>query len=336
MLWYVCAGSVAISPGEVMKVLFHNGASTSADGVASGLPAGASSAGSSDTAAQIIWQIRLPRMWAALVLGGALSVSGYLLQTFFGNPIAGPYVLGISSGAKLVVALVMVFLLGRGMVISSWGMVLAAFIGALIAMGFVLLLSLKVHNMSILVVCGIMIGYICTAVTDFVVTFADDSNIVNLHNWSQGSFSGTSWDDVRILSILTVAAVVGTFLLSKPISAYQMGENYARSVGVNIRLLRILLILLSSLLSACVTAFAGPISFVGIAVPHLVRRLTETAKPIQLIPACFLGGAAITLLCDGIARCAFAPVEIRVSSVTAVFLAPVVIVLMVRQRAGRE
>ncbi|MCD8365558.1 MAG: iron ABC transporter permease, partial [Clostridiales bacterium] len=136
------------------------------------------------TEATVVWDIRLPRAIAALILGGALSVSGFLLQTFFGNPIAGPYVLGISSGAKLVVALTMIFLLGRGMTIGSAGMILAAFAGSMLSMGFVLAVSRKVSNMSMLVVCGIMIGYICSAITDFVVTFAEDSNIVNLHNWS--------------------------------------------------------------------------------------------------------------------------------------------------------
>lgn len=122
------------------------------------------------------------RILAAVMLGGALSISGFLLQTFFGNPIAGPYVLGISSGAKLMVALAMIYLLGRGITISSFGMVAAAFAGSLLAMGFVLLISMKVHRMSLLIVCGILIGYICSAITDICVTFADDSNIVNLHN----------------------------------------------------------------------------------------------------------------------------------------------------------
>ena len=121
------------------------------------------------------------------MLGGALSISGFLLQTFFGNPIAGPYVLGISSGAKLIVALAMIYLLGRGITISSFGMVAAAFAGSLLAMGFVLLISMKVHRMSLLIVCGILIGYICSAITDICVTFADDSNIVNLHNWSRST-----------------------------------------------------------------------------------------------------------------------------------------------------
>ena len=284
---------------------------------------------------QIVWKIRLPRIIAAMLLGGALSVSGFLLQSFFQNPIAGPYVLGISSGAKLVVALTMIFLLEKGIMISSLGMVVAAFAGSLLAMGFVLLISFRVSNMSLLVVCGILIGYICSAITDFCVTFADDSNIVNLHNWSMGSFSGMSWEHIRIMVIIVGTTVVITFGLAKPISAYQMGESYARNMGVNVKVLRIALILLSSLLSACVTAFAGPISFVGIAVPHLIKLATRTAKPIILIPGCFLGGAAITLFCDGIARTVFAPTEISISSVTAVFLVPVVIAAMLRKQRMR-
>ena len=281
---------------------------------------------------QIVWKIRLPRIIAAVLLGGALSVSGFLLQSFFQNPIAGPYVLGISSGAKLVVALTMIFLLEKGIMVSSLGMVVAAFAGSLLAMGFVLLISFRVSNMSLLVVCGILIGYICSAITDFCVTFADDSNIVNLHNWSMGSFSGMSWEHIRIMAVIVGIAVVITFGLVKPISAYLMGETYARNMGVNVKVLRIALILLSSLLSACVTAFAGPISFVGIAVPHLIKLATRTAKPIILIPGCFLGGAAITLFCDGIARTVFAPTEISISSVTAVFLVPVVIAAMLRKQ----
>lgn len=287
------------------------------------------------TAVSILWNIRLPRILAALLLGGALSVSGFLLQTFFANPIAGPFVLGISSGAKLVVALVMIFLLGRGITISSLGMVGAAFVGSMISMGFVLAVSKKVNNMSMLVVCGIMIGYICSAITDFFVTFAEDSNIVNLHNWSLGSFSGTSWNSVKIMAVIVLVTLVCVFFLSKPIGAYQIGENYAQNLGVNIKALRVLLILLSSILSACVTAFAGPISFVGIAVPHLIKSLFKTAKPLVIIPASFLGGAVFCLFCDLLARTVFAPTELSISSVTAVFGAPVVIYMMIRKQGRR-
>ena len=281
---------------------------------------------------QIVWKIRLPRIIAAVLLGGALSVSGFLLQSFFQNPIAGPYVLGISSGAKLVVALTMIFLLEKGIMVSSLGMVVAAFAGSLLAMGFVLLISFRVSNMSLLVVCGILIGYICSAITDFCVTFADDSNIVNLHNWSLGSFSGMSWGNVKVMAIVVLLTMVIVFFMSKPIGAYQLGEVYAQNMGVNIKLFRIGLILLSSILSACVTAFAGPISFVGIAVPHIVKSLLKTARPLLVIPACFLGGAVFCLFCDLIARTVFAPTELSISSVTAVFGAPVVIYIMIRRQ----
>lgn len=284
------------------------------------------------TSVSIVWSIRLPRLTAALVLGGALALSGFLLQTFFNNPIAGPFVLGISSGAKLVVALLMVFVFGATTTVSPFTMIGAAFAGALATMGLVMLLATKVQRMSMLIVAGVMVGYICTAVTDFIVTFANDSNIVNLHYWSLGSFSGTSWPDVGVMTLVVGVASVLVFLLAKPTGAYQLGEQYALNMGVNIRAFRIALVLLSSLLAACVTAFAGPVSFVGIAVPHLIRWLFRTAKPIVVIPACFLGGAVFCLVCDLIARTAFAPTEINISSVTAVFGAPVVIAVMLRQR----
>ena len=284
--------------------------------------------------ARILWDIRMPRTLAALILGGALALAGYLLQTFFHNPIAGPFVLGISSGAKMMVALFMVFFMGRSIRVTSFTMILAAFLGAMICMGFVLLMARRVNQMSMLVVSGVMIGYICSAITEFVVTFAEDAEIVNLHNWSRGSFSGMNWNQVRVMSVVVFLTCICIFLLAKPLSAYQMGEAYARNMGVRIGLLRVLLILLSSILSACVTAFAGPISFVGIAVPHLVKTLTKTAKPLLLIPGCFLGGAVITLFCDGIARTVFAPTEISISSVTAVLLVPVVLVMMLKKRRG--
>lgn len=284
------------------------------------------------TQAAIIWKIRLPRILMAAVLGGALSLSGFLLQTFFANPIAGPFVLGISSGAKMVVAVTMVLFLNRIGAVSSWTLVTAAFAGSLLSTGFILLLSRRLKHMSVLLVGGIMIGYICSAVTDFIITFADDADIVNLHGWSLGSFSGTSWEALSVAAALVFAAAVGVFFLSKPISAYQLGESYAQSLGVNVRWFRAVLIVLSSLLSACVTAFAGPISFVGIAVPHLVKRSLNTSKPLVVIPATFLGGAVFCTACDLIARTAFAPTELSISTVTSIFGAPVVIAMMLHRR----
>lgn len=281
--------------------------------------------------ARILWDIRMPRTLAALILGGALALAGYLFQTFFHNPIAGPFVLGISSGAKMMVALFMVFFMGRSIRVTSFTMILAAFLGAMICMGFVLLMARRVNQMSMLVVSGVMIGYICSAITEFVVTFAEDAEIVNLHNWSRGSFSGMNWNQVRVMSVVVFLTCICIFLLAKPLSAYQMGEGYAQNMGVNVRLLRIALVVLSSVLSACIVAFAGPISFVGIAVPHLVKQFLGTTKPILMIPACFLGGGVFCLFCDLLARMVLAPTELSISTVTAIFGVPVVLWVMVRR-----
>jgi len=309
----LAVGSVSLAPREVLERL--------------------RSPGGEDFAARIV-ELRLRRMLAATLLGGALAVSGFLLQTFFANPIAGPFVLGVSSGAKLTVALVMVYFLGRGVVLGSGGLYAAAFVGSILVMLLILLIAGRVRQMSLLVVCGVMIGYICSAVTDLIVTFADDSNIVNLRAWSLGSFSGVSAENVRLIAVIVGVGTVCAFLLSKPMSAYQLGEAYAQNMGVHIRRFRFALILLSSVLSACVTAFAGPVSFVGIAVPHLMKNLLGTSKPILMVPSCFLGGAVFCLGCDLIARTLFSPTELAISSVTAVFGAPVVIWMLVSRKRG--
>ena len=280
----------------------------------------------------IIWKIRLPRIFMAAVLGGALAVSGFLLQTYFENPIAGPFVLGISHGAKMMVAITMIVFVSQFGSVSSYVLIIAAFIGALMSTAFILLISRRIDSMAVLLVAGIMIGYICSAVTEFIITFASDSDIVNLHNWSQGSFSSTNWESLQIASVIVLVCVVLTFLLSKPIGAFQLGEAYAQSMGVNIKRFRFAIITLSSVLSATVTAFAGPISFVGIAVPFLMKRMLNTSRPIVVIPATFMGGAVFCMVCDLIARMAFAPTELNISTVTAIFGAPVVIFMMLNRK----
>ena len=314
LIWNLFAGSVQLSASQIGQILLGGGDDL--------------------TQKQIIMQIRLPRMASGLILGGAMSVSGDLQRTFFHYHIAGQFVLGISSGATLAVSHVMIFLLRRGVRSSSALHIGAAFVGAMLSMGLILLISQRVNQMSLLVVCGVMIGYICSALTDFLVTFADDSSSVNLHNWSLGSFSGMSWDIVKTMAVVCGITLLLTFLLSKPIRAYQLDEVYAQNMGVPLRASRTALILLSSVLSACVTAFAGPISFVGIAVPHLMKSLFKSAEPLVMIPACFLGGGVFCLFCDLIARTAFAPTEVSISSVTAVFGAPIVIYMMIHRKAA--
>ena len=314
VVWNINTGSVHISVGNIARIIFLRQGELSE--------------------VNIVWKLRLPRIIAAAVLGGGLALSGFLMQTFFGNPIAGPFVLGISSGSKLFVAITMIVALQYIPFISSWMMVAAAFVGALIAMGFVLLAARSIRQMSMLLVAGIMISYICSAITEFLINFAQDSDIVNLHNWSQGSFSGTKWSDVYVFTAIILVCLIAVFLMSKPINAYQMGEAYAQSMGVNVKRFRVLLILMSSLIAGCVTAFAGPISFVGIAVPHLIKMMLKTAKPILVIPASFLGGAVFCLFCDYIARMAFES-ELSISTVTALLGAPVVIAMLIRRHGSK-
>ena len=314
-VWNINTGSVHISVGDIARIIFIRQGD--------------------ETQMGIVWKLRLPRIIAAMVLGGGLALSGFLMQTFFGNPIAGPFVLGISSGSKLFVALMMIVALRYISFVSSWMMVVAAFAGALLAMGFVLLAARSIRQMSMLLVAGIMISYICSAITEFLITFAKDSDIVNLHGWTQGSFSGTTWSNVAVFTVIVLASFVLVFLMSKPIGAFQMGESYAQSMGVNVKRFRVVLILMSSLIAGCVTAYAGPISFVGIAVPHLIKMLLKTAKPILVIPACFLGGGVFCMFCDYIARTVFSPTELSISTVTAIFGAPVVIAMLVRRHGEK-
>lgn len=309
----VNTGSVNITPLKILEIIWKN---PDPDGVES----------------KIVWSIRLPRLLTAAVLGGALAVSGFLLQTFFRNPIAGPFVLGISSGAKMCVSFVIIFIVGSYGKIHPYLLVFSAFVGSLLIMGVVLLFSHKAKNMSMLLVIGIMIGYVCSAVTDFCIAFAEDSDIANLTSWSMGSFSGAAWSTLGIISAVVAAGLLLSLFISKPMDAYQLGEGYAKSMGINIRLFRIALIVLSSILSACVTAFAGPISFVGIAVPQIAKFLMKSSKPIIIIPTAFLCGAVFCMFCDLIARTAFAPTELAIGTVTSAFGAPIVISMMVKRR----
>lgn len=313
----VCIGSVGIPVQKIFSVLFYGDTSDPA-------------------AYNILWKIRLPRIALAALLGGALSLSGFLIQTFFRNPIAGPFVLGISSGAKLFLTVAAVFLYGAAGSLPPLFTVLVSLIGALLSILLVLGIGVRVKNMSALLVIGIMVSYICSALTDILIQFANDADIASLTHWSHGSFSAATFADVRFSAFIIFPALILTFLFSKPMGAYLYGEGYAHSLGVNIRAFRVLLVLLTGVLSSVVVAFAGPISFVGVAVPHISRRLLKTQKPIWMIPATFLCGALFCVLCDLFARTLFAPTELSVSTVTSVLGAPIVIRLMALGRRKNE
>lgn len=309
-------GSVRISVMEIINILLKR-------------------TGEEAAAYSIIWKIRLPRLLMAAVLGGALALSGYLMQTFFRNPIAGPYVLGISSGAKMVLAVVTIIWSGHIASMPVSLNVLTSFAGSMLCMLFVLFFAGKVKSMATLLVVGVMIGNICSAVTDFMINFANEAQIVNLTHWSLGTFSGASWTNLKAATVLILITFILTFLTAKPMSAYQLGEDYAKSMGINIKIFRIILITLASMLSACVTAFAGPIAFVGIAVPHITKLLFGTAKPIVMIPAVTMCGSIFCMACDLIARTALAPSELSIGTVTSVIGAPIVIWLMVGRKHER-
>lgn len=281
----------------------------------------------------ILFKIRLPRIVSAILFGGALSISGYLLQTFFKNPIVGPFVLGISSGARLFVGFFILTTATMPVLISGpFSMFIVSFIGSMLAMLLVLAFARTANSISVLIVIGIMVGYIASAGTNLMVTFASEHKVANLHNWSLGSFSGVTWEMLKVSAIIIIPSIIIVFFLSKPLEGYLLGENYAKSMGINIKKFRMILITMSSVLSACVTAFAGPISFVGIAVPHLTRLTTKTSNPRILTPAIFLLGASFTLIADYFARTLFSPTELAISTVTSFIGAPLVIWLMSNRR----
>ncbi|MBQ1862374.1 MAG: iron ABC transporter permease [Clostridia bacterium] len=313
VFWNIMSGSVNVSVSEMADIIFNGNATNS-------------------VAYNVIWKIRLPRLMLASLLGGALSLSGFLIQTFFRNPIAGPFVLGISSGAKMFLAIVTIAMNGFFSSMPLSVTVIASFVGSLLSMMLVLLFTGRVKNMSMLLVIGIMISYICSAVTDLLINFANESDIVNLTHWSLGSFSAASWQDVKISAFIIIPSFIAIFCFSKPMFAYSLGEEYAQSLGLNVKLFRAFLVIATGILSACVVSFAGPISFVGIAVPHIARMVLKTSKPIIMIPATFLLGAFFCVICDLAARMLFSPTELSISTVTSVIGAPIVIWLMISRR----
>jgi len=282
----------------------------------------------------IVWKIRLPRSLAAVTGGAAIAVSGLLLQVFFRNPIVDSYVLGVSSGSTLIMALLIMGGVSLGISVSSpFYMFFGAFWGALIVTAVVLIFAYKVRSPVTLLVIGLMIGYLCSAATGFLTTFADNEAVKGFMIWSMGSFAGFTWDQVKLLIILGLPILLLALLVSKPLNAFMLGEDYAKSMGVNIKLFRIFIILVSSLLTAVVTAFAGPVAFIGMSVPHIARLSLRSSDSRILVPATILLGGIITALCDLAARTLLAPTELTISTVTSFFGVPIVIWLLMKRSA---
>jgi len=288
--------------------------------------------GQSETNYLIIQRIRLPRALAAMCGGAALAIAGFLMQTYFSNPIVEPYVLGISSGSSLFVGLVLIGGFNFGFQrITPVFMFIGAFIGASVIMIVIIIAATKVKNIITLLIIGLMAGYLCSATVSILSAFADRERIASFAMWNMGSFAGFTWTHLKIMYAIVGPALLCSFLMAKPLNALSMGDRYARSMGINVKAARYGLIFLSSVLTAAVTAFAGPISFVGLAVPHICRIVFRTSDSRILIPGAILGGAFMASLCDFTARNILSPRELPLSAVTAVIGAPIVVFLLTRK-----
>ncbi len=284
--------------------------------------------GHQDVKGYILWQIRIPRTLAAFLGGACLALSGLLLQTYFRNPLAGPFVLGISSASSLAVALCMLAGIGA----HSLGIVGSAFLGAMVATFIVITLAAKVRSAVTLLVAGLMLGYIFSALEKILITFAESREVHVFVLWTFGSFSGITWSNLKTITLAGVPIMAIAFLLSKPLNALLLGEDYARSMGVDVRRIRVAIVSISSLLTALVTAFAGIVAFIGLAVPHIARLLLRTSDHRVLIPSTALVGGIVTVLCDVISRTLLNPVELPISVATSLFGAPIVIYLVIKRR----
>ncbi len=311
----IMSGSVHISPGELLQVV--------------------KSRDITSTAGFIVWKIRMPRLIAALLGGAFLAVAGLLLQVFFRNPIVGPFILGISSGATLMVSLVMLTTLMLGFKsLAPFLTSLSALAGATITMTIVLAIASRVKNPITLLIVGLMMGYLCHSITSVLVAFAEQEKVKGFILWQLGSFSGFKWREIEILLIFGGIVTVMVYGLGKPLNAFLLGEEYASTMGVNIRLFRFFIIFCSCALAGLVTAAAGPVAFIGLAVPHMARLCFGTSDNRILIPGVMIIGAAVTSVCDLVARLVFSPVELPISAITALFGAPIVISLLVRKRVA--
>ena len=285
----------------------------------------------------IILESRLPQAITATLCGASLAVSGLLLQTAFRNPLAGPSIFGINSGAGLGVALVMLFL-GGGLSVGSLqlsgfaAILVAAFIGAMAVMALIFFFSTLVRNNVMLLIIGIMIGYISNSAISLLNFFATDEGVKSYMVWGMGSFGGVSMTNMPVFVSVSLIGLLGALLLIKPLNALLLGDRYAENLGVNILRVRNWLLIVTGLLTAITTAFCGPVAFIGLAVPHIARLLLTTDNHRQLLPATMLCGAVVALVCNLIC---FLPGEsgvIPLNAVTPLIGAPVIIYVIARRR----
>ncbi|WP_231632444.1 iron ABC transporter permease [Mangrovimonas sp. TPBH4] len=285
----------------------------------------------------IILNFRLPKAITAILVGSGLGISGLLMQTLFRNPLAGPFVLGISSGASLGVALV---ILGAGtfggflsaFLISKWSIVIAASLGSLLVLLAVLAMSVKVRDTMAILIIGLMFGSITAAVVSVLSYFSSAEKLQQYIFWGFGSLGNLSWNELFVFFSIYALGLLLSVTSIKALNTLLLGENYAKSLGLNIKQSRLVIIFATSLLAGTITAFAGPIAFIGLAIPHMVRQVFNTSNHKILLPAVFLLGAIIMLICDSIAQLPHSDFTLPINAITSLIGAPVVIWLLVRKR----
>ena len=285
----------------------------------------------------IVWESRVPQALTALLCGAALAGSGLMLQTAFNNPLAGPSILGINSGASLGVAMVM--LLGGGSLATAgitlsgfFSIVVGAFIGSMVVMGLILFFSTLIKSNVMLLITGIMIGYITSSAISLLNFFATAEGVHSYMIWGMGNFSGVSMEQMPYFATFTLAGLILAILLIKPLNALLLGNRYAENLGVNIKRTRNLLLIATGILTAVTTAFCGPVSFIGLAVPHMARLLLGTSNHNSLLPVTLLTGSAVALLCNLICILPGESGIIPLNAVTPVLGAPVIIYVIINQR----
>lgn len=285
----------------------------------------------------IIFDYRLPKAITAVLVGGGLAISGLLMQTLFRNPLAGPFVLGLSSGASLGVAILILGagtfggLLG-GLLMSQWSLVIASAIGSFLVLLAVLAVTLRIKDTMAILIIGLMFGSVTAAVVGVLSYFSNAEQLQQYVFWSFGSLGNQSWNGVLILSICTIVGIAISIFASKSLNALLLGENYAKSMGVQIKKTTLVIIITTSILAGGITAFAGPIAFIGLAVPHITRQWIITSNHRILIPAVLLFGSIIMLICDVVAQLPFSEYTLPINAITSLIGAPVVIWLLVRKR----
>ena len=311
-------GSVKIPATEVISILMGNEASKASWQF-------------------IILESRLPQAITATLCGASLAVSGLMLQTAFRNPLAGPSVFGVNSGAGLGVALVMLFL-GGGLSVGSVSItgfaaiLLAAFVGAMTVMAIIFAFSTLVRNSVMLLIIGIMIGYISNSAISLLNFFATDEGVKSYMVWGMGSFGGVSMANMPVFVSVSIIGLIGALMLIKPLNALMLGDRYAENLGVNIIKVRNWLLIVTGLLTAITTAFCGPVAFIGLAVPHIARLLLTTDNHRQLLPATLLCGSVVALVCNLICYLPGESGVIPLNAVTPLIGAPVIIYVIVKRR----